>query len=153
MSLLHMSKVAVSCASIETLKRRMEKRARGGEVPIVTRFRPKRADELIGGSIYWIVKHRIAARQTILGFDLRKSDRKTIIRLDPELVTVRAAAKRAHQGWRYLAENDAPPDIGGELDGSEPLPARLVGELAKLGLEVSDSTVRSYRPKRPLSTS
>ncbi len=68
---LHMSKVAFSCASIDTLRRRLESRVRDGVVPIVTRFRPKRADELIGGSLYWIVKQRIAARQTILGFDLR----------------------------------------------------------------------------------
>ena len=112
-----MSKVAFSCASIETLRRRVESRVRDGMVPVVTRFRPTRADELVWGSLFWIVKHRIAARQTILGFELRKSDRKTIIRLDPELVTVRATAKRAHQGWRYLAAEDAPPDLGaGEVD-------------------------------------
>ena len=81
---LHMSKVAVSCASLETLRRRLESRIRDGVVPIVTRFMPKRADELVGGSIYWIIKHRIAARQTILGFDVRASDRRTIIRLDPD---------------------------------------------------------------------
>ena len=78
MALLHMSKVAVSCASVETLKRRMEARVRDGIVPVVTRFRPKRAEELIGGSMFWIVKQRLAARQTILGFDIRASDRKTL---------------------------------------------------------------------------
>jgi len=130
-----MSKVAFACASLETLKRRLEARVRDGIVPVVTRFRPTRADELIGGSLFWIVKHRIAARQTILGFDLRKSDRKTIIRLDPELVTVRALAKRGHQGWRYLAEADAPPDLGeGEADDLEALPPDLAGKLAVLAL-------------------
>lgn len=131
---LHMSKVAVSCASIETLKRRLEKRARGGEVPIVTRFRPKRADELVGGSIYWIVKQRIAARQTILGFDERPSDRKTIIRLDAELVPVRALAKRGHQGWRYLDAADAPPDLRDGDDSVDQLPPDLAGKLAVLAL-------------------
>lgn len=130
-----MSKVAFACASIETLKRRLEARVRDGIVPVVTRFRPTRADELIGGSLFWIVKHRIAARQTILGFDIRKSDRKTIIRLDPELVTVRALAKRGHQGWRYLSEADAPPDLGaGEADDLEALPPDLAGKLAVLAL-------------------
>jgi hypothetical protein len=131
---LHMSKVAVSCASVETLKRRLEKRARGGEVPIVTRFRPKRADELVGGSIYWIVKQRIAARQTILGFDERPSDRKTIIRLDAELVPVRALAKRGHQGWRYLDAADAPPDLRDGEDDLDALPPDLAGKLAVLAL-------------------
>ena len=99
---LHISKVAVGCGSVEALRRRQEMRRQGGVVPIITRFRPKRADELIGGSIYWIVKHRIAVRQTILGF-AESEDRRTIIRLDPELVPVRALPSRAHQGWRYLA--------------------------------------------------
>ena len=134
MPLLHMSKVAVSCASVETLKRRMEKRVRGGVVPIVTRFMPKRADELVGGSIYWIVKQRLAARQTILGFEVRASDRKTIIRLDPELVPVRALAKRGHQGWRYLAAADAPPELAEGGDEVAAMPPDLVGKLTTLAL-------------------
>ncbi len=134
MSLLHMSKVAVSCASVETLKRRLEKRVRDGAVPVLTRFMPTRADELVGGSLYWIVKQRLAARQTILGFEVRASDRKTIIRLDPELVPVRALAKRGHQGWRYLAAADAPPDLTEGEDGVADLPPDLVGKLTSLAL-------------------
>jgi len=129
--MLHMSKVAFSCASIETLKRRIESRVRDGIVPVVTRFMPKRADELVGGSLYWIVKQRIAARQTILGFDVRASDRKAIIRLDPELVAVRATARRGHQGWRYLSAEDAPPDLA---EGDQSLPPDLAGKLAVLAL-------------------
>ena len=129
-----MSKVAVSCASVETLKRRMEKRVRDGIVPVITRFMPKRADELVGGSIYWIVKQRIAARQTIIGFEVRASDRKTIIRLDPELVPVRALARRGHQGWRYLDAADAPPDLAEGEDGVAALPPDLVGKLTTLAL-------------------
>jgi len=130
-----MSKVAFNCAQLETLRRRQESRIRDGVVPIVTRFMPKRADELVGGSIYWIIKHRIAARQTIIGFEVRASDRRTIIKLDPELVTVRVLAKRAHQGWRYLAAEDAPPDLGeGEADDLEALPPDLAGKLAVLAL-------------------
>jgi hypothetical protein len=130
-----MSKVAFNCASLETLRRRIESRVRDGIVPIVTRFMPKRADELVGGSIYWIIKHRIAARQTILGFEVRTSDRRTIIRLHPDLVTVRALAKRAHQGWRYLAAEEAPPDLGeGEAGDLEALPPDLAGKLAVLAL-------------------
>lgn len=132
---LHMSKVAFNCASLETLRRRIESRVRDGIVPVVTRFMPKRADELVGGSIYWIIKHRVAARQTILGFEVRASDRRTIIRLDPMLVTVRATARRAHQGWRYLPAAEAPPDLGeGEAGDLEALPPDLAGKLAVLAL-------------------
>ena len=92
-----------------------------------------RADELIGGSIFWIIKHRLAARQTILGF-AEGEDRRTIIRLAPELVPVRALPKRAHQGWRYLAADDAPPDFDGDDEGLAALPPNLAIKLAALAL-------------------
>jgi hypothetical protein len=129
---LNISKVAVGCASIVTLERRQQARLTDGIVPLVTRFRPKRADELIGGSVYWIVKHRIAARQTILGFGNRPSDRKTVIHLSPELVPVRAVPLRAHQGWRYLAGADAPADLDGDDTGLADLPPQLSAKLSAL---------------------
>ncbi len=134
-SSLNITKVAYGCASLETLQRRQTARLVDGIVPIVTRFRPTRAAELIGGSLYWIVKHRIAARQAIIGFAERESDRKTIIQLDPVLLTVRARPMRAHQGWRYLNAEDAPPDFDGE--GEEDLaalPPDLAVKLAALAL-------------------
>lgn len=131
---LHISKVAVGCASLDALRARQALRLADGVVPVVTRFRPKRADELIGGSIYWIVKHRIAARQIIVGFAEREQDRRTVIRLDPELVPVRALPRRAHQGWRYLAAEDAPLDLDGDDSGLAELPAELTASLSMLAL-------------------
>jgi hypothetical protein len=131
---LNISKVAVGCASLDALQARQRLRLSGGVVPIVTRFRPKRAEELIGGSIYWIVKHRISVRQTILGFADREEDQRTIIRLDPVLVPVRALPKRAHQGWRYLEPADAPLDLDGDETGLAELPAELTARLAALAL-------------------
>lgn len=133
MSQLHISKVAVGCANLEALRRRQAARAAQGVVPIVTRFRPKRADELIGGSIFWILQHRFTVRQTILGFAEDEADRRTIIRLDPELVPVRPAPRRAHQGWRYLPAADAPTDLGdGEVTAL--LPPPLAQALSALAL-------------------
>ena len=134
MSRLHISKVAVGCKSVDTLRRRQESRRLGGFVPITTRFRPRRADELVGGSIYWIVKHRLVVRQAIIGFGESEGERRTIIRLDPELVPVRALPRRAHQGWRYLDPADAPPDLDGAGDGSAELPPLLAERLAVLAL-------------------
>ena len=135
MAQLNISKVAVGCPSLEALEKRQKSRLSEGVVPIVTRYRPKRADEVVGGSIYWIVKHRIVARQTIIGFADREEDRRTIIRLDPELVLVKARPKRAHQGWRYLSGDDAPPDLDGDDDdGLAALPATLSIRLAALAL-------------------
>ena len=133
MGFLNMSKVAVGCASIDALKKRQLGRLAGDHVPIVTRFMPRRAEELVGGSIYWIIKHRISVRQRILGFVAREEDKRTIIQLCPVLVTVKAQPKRAHQGWRYLAPDDAPVDFDG-TDDLMALPADLAAKLSSLML-------------------
>ena len=129
---LHLTKVAFSCASLETLQRRVATRAVDGELRVVTRFRPKRADELIGGSLHWIVKHRMVARQRILRFDARKDGRIDIV-CSAELEAIAPMPKRAHQGWRYLEETDVPP-ADGDGSGVADLPPRLYGQLAALAL-------------------
>jgi hypothetical protein len=127
---LHLTKVAVGCASLEALTNRVARRASRGEVRIATRMRPKRADELIGGALHWIVKHRIVARQEILRIDDRSDGRIDIV-CSAELVMLPPAPKRAHQGWRYFEA-----EISGEVDpsGVGDLPPRLYGKLAALAL-------------------
>ena len=129
---LHLTKVAVGCASLEALQNRIARRVSGDVVRVPTRMRPKRMEELVGGSLHWIVKHRIIARQQILRFDERSDGRIDIV-CSSELVVVPPRPKRAHQGWRYLADEDAP---AGEDDGSGlgDLPPRLYGKLAALAL-------------------
>ena len=130
---LHLTKVAVGCASLEALQNRIARRVSSGDVVRVpTRMRPKRMDELVGGSLFWIVKHRMIACQQILRFEDRTDGRIDIV-CSAELVVISPRPKRAHQGWRYLDENDAP---GGEDDGTglSDLPPRLYGKLAALAL-------------------
>ena len=129
---LHLTKVAFSCASLETLQRRVAARAVDGELRVATRFRPKRADELIGGSLHWIVKHRMIARQRILRFDLRKDGRIDIV-CSAELEAIAPVPKRAHQGWRYLEEAETPSPEG-DGSGIADLPPRLYGKLSALAL-------------------
>jgi hypothetical protein len=131
---LNISKVAVGCASLDALRARQALRLADGVVPIVTRFRPKRADEVVGGSIYWIVKHRIVCRQAIIGFADREEDRRTVIRLHPELILVRALPRRAHQGWRYLPAEESPLDLDGDETGLAGLPPELSARLSALAL-------------------
>ena len=131
---LHITKVAFGCSSLEVLAERLDSRAASGETTVSTRYKPKRADELIGGSLFWIIKHQLVARQTILGFAEEEDGKRCIIRLSAGLVPVRAYPKRAHQGWRYLNGGDAPLDL---LDGDVllgELPPRLISELAALAL-------------------
>lgn len=129
---LHLTKVAFGCRTLDALEKRIAARGRAGEVRVVTRMRPKRIDELIGGSLHWIVKHRLVARQEILRFEDRKDGRIDIV-LSATLELIPAVPKRAHQGWRYLSDDDAP---GADADGSglSELPPLLYGKLAALAL-------------------
>ena len=127
---LHLTKTAVGCASIEALQNRIARRVTKGELRVATRMRLKRAEELVGGSLHWIVKHRIVARQQILRLDDRSDGRIDIVCSD-QLVLLPPVPKRAHQGWRYLES-----DISEEADpsGVGDLPPRLYGKLAALNL-------------------
>jgi hypothetical protein len=49
-------------------------------------------------------------------------------------VPVRAYPRPAHQGWRYLAGADAPPDFDANDADLGALPAALANELAALQL-------------------
>jgi len=128
---LHLTKVAVGCASIEALQNRIARRVTAdGVVRVPTRMRPKRAAELVGGSLHWIVKHRIVARLEILRFEDRSDGRIDIVCSD-RLVMVPPLPRRAHQGWRYL-EMDVPEEA--DPSGVADLPPRLYGKLAALAL-------------------
>ncbi|MEJ7935760.1 DUF1489 domain-containing protein [Sphingobium sp. AN558] len=129
---LHMTKIAFQSESPATLRAWLE--SHDGEARLTTRYLPKRVAEMAGGSLYWIHGHRLVGRSPILGFAETGQGRQWI-RLEPVLIPVRAKAKRAHQGWRYLEDADAPADLGdGEADDTDAMPPRLLGELAKLGL-------------------
>jgi len=131
---LHLTKVAFGAQSVEHLAERLRARAAAGPVFLTTRYLPKRHEEIAGqGSLFWIIKHSLIARSPILRFGEADGGR-TAIHIDPELVLVHARPKRAHQGWRYLADTDAPVDLGEGAEGAAALPPALVGRLAELGL-------------------
>ena len=132
MPTVHLTKVAFACRDFDVLQERIAHRAIGGEIRIATRTRPKRADELVGGKLYWIVKHMIVAGLEILRFEDREDGRIDIV-CSTELVTVSPMPRRAHQGWRYLEDADAPrsDDDGSGLGA---LPPQLYGRLAAMAL-------------------
>jgi hypothetical protein len=127
-----LTKVAFSCASVETLQRRVASRAVNGELRVATRMRPKRADELAGGFLHWIVKHRLVARNRILRLEDRKDGRIDIV-CSADLEVIVPVPRRAHQGWRYLEDKDAPTNVD-DGTGLGDLPPRLYGKLSGLDL-------------------
>ncbi|WP_139257808.1 DUF1489 family protein [Natronohydrobacter thiooxidans] len=141
MSTLHLIKLCVGAEQVEDLIQwQRDPRALGpdGLPRHVTRMWPKRAEELLkGGSLYWVFKGVVLARQRILRLDeVIRADGITRcgIVLEPEIIRTAAAPKRPFQGWRYLAAADAPPDLPKARAGDDALPPELDAALADLGL-------------------
>ncbi|MBN8817849.1 MAG: DUF1489 domain-containing protein [Sphingomonas sp.] len=129
---LHITKIAFRSESADTLRTWLESHAGEGEARLTTRYLPKRIEEMAGGSLYWILGNQLVGRSPILGF-AERPDGKHWIRLAPTLIAVVPRPKRAHQGWRYLSEDDAPQDLAGATNG-DALPGEMAVELGKLGL-------------------
>lgn len=129
---LHLTKVAFGCRDADALAERISSRAVGGELKVATRMRPRRADELIGGNLYWIVRHRLTGCNRILRIDDRADGRIDIV-CSAEFVVVTPTHRRAHQGWRYLSDEQA-PSAGDDGTGLSGLPPQLYGRLAALAL-------------------
>lgn len=133
---LHLTKVAVGCPTVAILHEHQSRHVSNSVVPVVTRYRPKRDAELVGGSLFWIIKHSLVVRQAIMGFDEAMTDKglRCRILVDPHLVEVVPRARRAHQGWRYLDAADAPRDLAAGEAGMAIMPENLRRDLATLGL-------------------
>lgn len=141
---LHLLKLCVGAVSIADLEDWIAGRAEAArkagqpfEQVHVTRMVPTRRDELLdGGSLYWVIKGEVAARQRLI--DLRPfvdgdGIRRCGLVLEPQVVKVEPRPSRPFQGWRYLAAKDAPRDlVHGE--GAAELPESLRRELRDLGL-------------------
>lgn len=140
---IHLIKLSVGTESFADLRDRQAARldsfraaGKQGELMHVTRQMPKRAAEVLdGGSIYWVVKGFVVARQKML--ELRPLEVNGIAHCgliyDTDLVPVRSQPRRAFQGWRYLKPEDAPEDLPAG-SGHEDLPEHMRQELRALGL-------------------
>ena len=139
---LHLIKLCVGAESFAdqlswSEKRLSDMRAAGKEVQLfhTTRMVPKQREALLdGGSLYWVIKGQIQARQKLV--DIRPfKDNDGIGRchlmLGNELVPTQWMPRNAFQGWRYLKDSDAPEDID---QATLELPAPLRAELSELGL-------------------
>ncbi len=142
---LHLIKLCVGADSLDDLRQwmaeRMREAAKRGAPRShahVTRMAPKRADDLIdGGSLYWVIKGQISARQTLVGVEpFMDSDGigRCKLWLDEEVVAVAPRPMPPFQGWRYYQPKDAPPDLDESQPGVAEMPEGLRRELAALGL-------------------
>ena len=104
----------------------------------VTRNRPKRADELLdGGSLYWVIRGSILARNPIIGLEnVEAENGKTKCRIVLASGPIRTLPKkhRIFQGWRYFDGERAPVDMSSVKGDLGKLPDQMADELANLGL-------------------
>jgi hypothetical protein len=134
---LHLTKVAYGAQSLEEMRSWFA--TRGSEARLTTRYLPKRHEEIVpkdgsgGGSLFWIFKHQLVMRSPILRFEEAEGGRTNIV-ISPRLIEVMPQPKRAHQGWRYLEDADAPRDLGSGEEAGEVLPGHIAADLARLGL-------------------
>ncbi|MEM9579518.1 MAG: DUF1489 domain-containing protein [Pseudomonadota bacterium] len=140
-SYVNLIKLSVGSENVETLQDWQESRAAlaaDGLHRHVTRMWPKREAEIVtGGSIYWVIKGVIQARQPILRFDeVIGADgiRRCAIVMKPGLIRTQHALKRPFQGWRYLDPKDAPADLPAGKTAEAPIPAELSAALAEIGV-------------------
>ncbi len=139
---VNLIKLCVGADSIEDLadwvKIRATENKERGLGPVhdhVTRMFPKRREALLdGGSLYWVIKGVVRARQQIV--DLKPVTgadgiSRCAILLAPRLMETESQPRRAFQGWRYLDHGDAPGDL---TDSAKGTPPALKAALAELGL-------------------
>lgn len=104
----------------------------------VTRMWPKREAEILdGGSIYWVIKGVIQARQPVLRLDEvigQDGIRRCAIVLEPGLIRTEHALRRPFQGWRYLKPEDSPADLPAGRAHEDTLPTELSAALAEIGV-------------------
>lgn len=143
---VHLIKLCVGVREVGDLiawqtARRADMAARGAhpEIVHVTRMTPRRRDDILnGGSLYWVIKGFIQARQSIVDLRAVNSDdgvRRCGIVLAPDLVLCAPSPRRPFQGWRYLAQTDAPRDLTGGVQASlNDMPEEMRAELMELGL-------------------
>jgi hypothetical protein len=127
---LHLTKIAFGAKSYADLAAWYAGR---NDIRLTTRNRPTQHAQVVGGSLYWILNHAIVARSPITGF-AKTDDGRWDICLEPVLIRVQPAPKRAHQGWRYLTADKAPRDLAEGENIGDALPGRLAMKLERLGL-------------------
>ena len=143
---LHLIKLAVGCDSVRELKEWVAERmatAKKKGLPLrhvhITRMTPKREEEILsGGSLYWVIRGEIAAREKIIAIEpFRDKDGigRCRIVMQPKVIAVSPRPMRPFQGWRYLKEGDAPPDLTRtSATGLAAMPEPMRRELRELGL-------------------
>ncbi len=138
---IHLVKLCVGANQVEDLEIWQAARANGRkdyQPRHVTRMWPKREGELLnGGSLYWVFKGLILARQKVIRLEEVIGEdgiRRCGIVMERAVIRTQPAPRRPFQGWRYLTPEDAPADLPASRKGDDALPIALSTALAEIGI-------------------
>lgn len=138
---VHILKLCVGAEGVDDLLDwQASTRAKGpdGLPRHITRMMPKRSAEVLdGGSLYWVFKGQVLARQRILRLDPVTGEdgiARCAIVLDPQVARTEPQPRRPFQGWRYLKPEDAPRDMPKVRASDDILPPGMAEALAEFGL-------------------
>ncbi len=141
---LNLVKLCVGADSVESLQAWIDFRieqaretGRPAETTHTTRMVPTRMEELLdGGSLYWVIKGKIQARQLLTDIRPFTDDdgiKRCHLIMEPRLILTQYQPKRPFQGWRYLKAADAPADLR-VAGGSSSMPDEMRQQLTELCL-------------------
>lgn len=142
---MHLQKLCVGVDSPESLQERIDYRAEQARLKgnpyeqfHTTRATPKERDAILqGGSLYWIIKGAMQARQTIIDLRTKVCEdgiTRCDIVLEPLVIRTERRPRRPFQGWRYLKPDDVPKDLTGCHADEDEMPIEMRTELLELGL-------------------
>ena len=144
--MVNLVKIAVGVTTVEELSLRQKEFLRkfnDKSYPYfyhTTRMMPKKHEDIISsGSLYWVIKGVISARQKVLDivkFEDMDGKNRCKIFLNPEIVKTKPVKKRPFQGWRYLKKHITPEDLSEPIKANfdSSIPIHLQKQLLEMGV-------------------
>ena len=105
-----------------------------------TKLMPKKHEAIVkSGSLYWVIKGVICARQKITQISkIVDADgvKRCRIYLDNSIIKTIPVRKRPFQGWRYLKTNKTPSDLVAQVQSvfDDDIPLEVQRKLLEVGL-------------------
>ena len=105
-----------------------------------TKMMPKKHEAIVkSGSLYWVIKGVICARQKIVAITKDEDSdgiKRCKIFLDDTIIKTTPMRKKPFQGWRYLKKNRTPVDIADPITGTfeDDIPLEVQQKLLEMGL-------------------
>ena len=105
-----------------------------------TKLMPKKHEAIVkSGSLYWVIKGVICARQKIVAITKQEDSdgiKRCRIFLADSIIKTTPIRKRPFQGWRYLKKNKTPADLLSPVTGTfdDDIPLEVQQQLLEVGL-------------------